>query len=636
MKPPIHVLYVDDNRLDRELVRDALEKEHKGFNVIEASSRREFEARLAEGGFDLVLSDVNILGFEGLEVIAAVKARQPGMPVIIVTGTGSEEMAVAALHAGAADYVIKTPSHIQRLPLTIQGVMEKLRLKAEKARAEEAFQNLVSCAPIGIFIAQRGRFQVLNPAVPKITGYQEDELLAKDVFILVAPECKSLVREQALRRLKGESQTPFEFQIITKDGRRRWLMETVVSTSYGGQRAVLGYCLDITEQKEMAQRFLQAQKMEAIGRLAGGVAHDFNNMLMAIQGYAEIMMLDLRQDDPLYRSAAEIHKAAERAASLTRQLLAFSRKQVLAPRVINLNAVVSDLKGMLRRLIGEDVEIKFSLAPELAAVKIDPGQIEQVIMNLAVNSRDAMPQGGKLLIETANVYLDEGYGHHHDNIPAGPYVKLAVSDTGLGITPEAVPLIFEPYYTTKEAGKGTGLGLSTVYGIIKQSGGHLEVESEPGQGTTFVIYLPQVAEAVELPAAPGPAVPLRGWETILVVEDEDLVRGLMVQTLRLYGYQILEAKNGGEALLLCERRQSPIHLLLTDVVMPQLSGCELAERLRRLHPEIRILFMSGYTADAVWQHEVLGKKIPFLQKPFRHDVLAAKVREVLDAPSPGS
>ncbi len=497
-------------------------------------------------------------------------------------------------------------------------------------QAEESFRNLVDNAPIGIFIVQKGCFQLLNAAFPKITGYSEDELVGKDALCLVAPEFKQQVRDKTLKMVRGERTSPYEFQIITKGGKRRWIMESVSPTLYGGEKAVLGYCIDVTDHKEVADQLLQAQKMEAVGRLAGGVAHDFNNMLGVILGYTEMALIQLSEQDQLHKNLEDVRSAAERAASLTRQLLAFSRKQVLEQRVIDLNTVVTDIKGMLQRLIGEDIELRMALDPQIAAVRVDKGQMEQVIMNLAVNAKDAMPQGGKLTIETGSIYLDEIYAQKHEEVVPGPYVMLVLSDTGEGIAPEVLPHLFEPFYTTKEKGKGTGLGLSTVYGIVKQSGGNIEVYSQPGWGATFKIYLPQVAEAPQPQEIPLAAAPPKGSETVLVVEDEGMLRGLIVEVLGKYGYQVLEAPNGEEALLLGERLQDQIHLLLTDVVMPQMSGRELAGRLRTLQPGIKVLFMSGYTADAIIQHGVLEDKTSFIQKPFRLISLASKVREVLD------
>jgi len=389
---------------------------------------------------------------------------------------------------------------------------------------------------------------------------------------------------------------------------------------------------NLEELKQTQAQLLQAQKMEAVGRLAGGIAHDFNNLLTVITGFSEIMLhRHLDDHDPLRESIEQIKKAGEQAASLTRQLLAFSRKQVLQPKVLGLNAVVTDMDKMLRRLIGEDVDLVTVLEPELGPVKADPGQIEQVIMNLAVNARDAMPQGGKLTIETASVELDEAYARRHVAVEPGPYVMLAMSDTGVGMDAETQSHIFEPFFTTKE--EGTGLGLPTVYGIVKQSGGHIWVYSESGLGTTFKIYLPRVEEAVEpLKPSAAPTRSHQGWETVLVVEDDEGVRTLTREVLELDGYSVLEARHGEEALLISEQHEGPIHLMVTDVVMPGMNGRELAERLAPLHPEMKVLYISGYTDKAIVRHCVLEPGTAFLQKPFTPDALARKARLALDTP----
>ena len=385
--------------------------------------------------------------------------------------------------------------------------------------------------------------------------------------------------------------------------------------------------------RQHEEQLRQAQKMEAIGRLAGGVAHDFNNLLTAILGYSELLVMHLGETQPLRRYAEEISKTTERAASLTRQLLAFSRRQVLQPQVLDFNTVVANMEGMLRRLIGEDVELITVLQPGLGHVKADPGQMEQVIMNLAVNARDAMPLGGKLIIETAVVELDDTCLHRHAEVQPGLYVMLAVSDTGCGMDEETRARIFEPFFTTKDLGKGTGLGLATVYGIVKQSSGYIWVYSEPAQGSTFKIYLPCVEEEAARTLAPRPAAsrPLAGSETVLVVEDQAEVRLLIGEILQRYGYTVLKARNGAEALLLCERYQGLIHLLVTDVVMPQISGRELAERIMAMRPQIRVLYVSGYTNNVITYHGILTPGAVFLQKPFTPDALASKMREMLDA-----
>jgi PAS domain S-box-containing protein len=390
----------------------------------------------------------------------------------------------------------------------------------------------------------------------------------------------------------------------------------------------------LEELQRTQDQLVQARKMEAIGRLAGGVAHDFNNLLTAIIGYSELLLGELNPYDPRRGDVEEINKAADRAAVLTRQLLAFSRKQVLQPQVLDLNTTVSNMEKMLRRLIGEDIDLVTILDPALGQVKADPGQIDQVLMNLAVNARDAMPRGGKLTIETMNAYLDENYARQHVDVQPGSYVMLAVSDTGLGMDEETLSHLFEPFFTTKDVGQGTGLGLSTVYGIVKQSGGHLWVYSEPGQGTTFKVYLPRVEEAAE--AAQRIQVPtesLQGREIVLLVEDADVVRDLARLVLLQRGYTVLEARDGEEAIQICEQHEGPVHLIVTDVVMPGgMSGRQLAERLATLRPEMKVLYMSGYTDNAIVHHGVLEPGMAFLQKPFAPEALARKVRETLDAP----
>jgi nitrogen-specific signal transduction histidine kinase len=409
----------------------------------------------------------------------------------------------------------------------------------------------------------------------------------------------------------------------------------------GSDGTILGYqgiIRDITdhkrterEMKALEEQLRQSQKMEAIGRLAGGIAHDFNNILTIIQGYCQLSLYELKGDHPLRENIEGIKKSTDRASGLIRKILAFSRRQVMEMRVVDLNALLMDLDKLLRRIIGEDIELVTFLAEDLGRVKVDPGQIEQVILNLAINAKDAMPNGGKLTIETANAELDEVYARSHASVTPGHHVMLSVSDTGVGMSPEVKERIFEPFYTTKEKGKGTGLGLSTVYGIVKQSGGNIWVYSELGQGTTFKIYLPWAeATSEEKIEKVVKEEPPRGSETILVVEDEEELRKLAAQYLQKQGYRVLEAPEGEEALFICGKYKEPIHLLVTDVVMPGMSGRELSERLIALRPEIKILYMSGHTNSAIFQQGVLEPGVILLQKPFTLEGLARKVREVLD------
>ena len=389
------------------------------------------------------------------------------------------------------------------------------------------------------------------------------------------------------------------------------------------------------ERKRLEDHLRQSQKMEAIGRLTGGIAHDFNNLLTVINGYSEMSLQSLKADDALRPNLEQIKEAGERAAGLTRQLLAFSRRQVLEPKVLDLNAVVTNVEKLLNRMIGEDVILAATRTAGLGRVKADPSQIEQVLMNLAVNARDAMPAGGKLTIETANVELDESYAREHMTVQPGRYVMLAVSDTGCGMDVETQKRIFEPFFTTKEQGKGTGLGLSTVYGIVKQSGGYIWAYSEVGLGTTFKVYLPRVDAAI---AAVEPAREVlrtaRGAETVLLAEDDPALRSLLRKVLQENGYTVLEAFHGKHAVEVCEQHSGPIHLMVTDVVMPEMGGTEAAGRLSSLRPDLKVLFLSGYADDAVHRHGVLAPGTAFLQKPFVLETLARKVREVLDASGP--
>jgi two-component system cell cycle sensor histidine kinase/response regulator CckA len=428
---------------------------------------------------------------------------------------------------------------------------------------------------------------------------------------------------------------PRTFTVTCKDGTKKIINFIPVQLETGES---LVACEDITELKRaeeekaaLQDQLHQSQRVEAIGRLAGGIAHDFNNLLAVIKGYSQLSSTQLKEGDPLRGNIDEIQSAAGRAASLTRQLLAFSRRQVMEAEVLDLNTLLRDLDKMLRRVIGEDIELVTLHGEDLGRVRADVGQIEQVIMNLAVNARDAMPSGGKLTIETANAELDEFYAHSHVDVKPGHYVMFSVSDTGVGMTPEVRERIFEPFFTTKEKGRGTGLGLSTTYGIVKQSEGHIWVYSELGKGTTFKIYLPRVNEPLEDISKEGLKGELPcGNETILVVEDDEEVRKLAAKILESQGYRILETSNGDDAIAACEKYKSSIHLMLADIVMPGMSGTELAKLLKPLNPEIRTLYMSGYTDSAIVHHEVVEEGVNYIQKPFTMEGLVRKVREVLD------
>jgi two-component system cell cycle sensor histidine kinase/response regulator CckA len=505
--------------------------------------------------------------------------------------------------------------------------------------SEQRYRNLVEHAPDVIYtLASDGTITSLNPAFEKITGWPRAEWLHRPFSPILHPDDLPRGLEFFDRILKGERPTPFQLRVLTKSG--ECVVAEFMATRQAGNGSdvgILGIARDITERKQAEQEMAalqeqlrQAQKMEAIGRLAGGVAHDFNNQLTVINGYSQLSLIGMNTGNPLRENIEEIKRAADRAADLTRQLLAFSRRQILEMKVLDLNDLFRNLDKMLRRIIGEDIDLVTLLAQDLGPVNADPGQIEQVIMNLAVNARDAMPNGGKLTIETANVELDEEYGRAHVAVRPGRYVMLSVSDTGVGMSPEVRDRVFEPFFTTKEKGKGTGLGLSTVYGIVKQSGGNIWVYSEIGKGATFKIYLPRVDEPLEEleEKQMGTDLP-RGNETILVVEDEKEVLKLAGRILKRQGYAVLEVSSGEEALRIC-REKKTFHLLLTDVVLPKRSGRQLVEDLREICQSFKVLYMSGYADQAVIRHGILEKGMDYLQKPFTVERLVRKIREVLD------
>jgi two-component system cell cycle sensor histidine kinase/response regulator CckA len=518
----------------------------------------------------------------------------------------------------------------------VQDITKRKQAEEALRESEEKYRILVeNQTDLVVKVDTEGRFQFVSPTYCELFGKKQEELLGKTFLPLVHEDDRQTTAKAMEDLYKPPYTCYVEQRALTKDG-WRWLAwaDKAVLDQDGNVVAIVGVGRDITERKRLEEQLLQSQKMEAVGRLTGGIAHDFNNLLTVIIGFSELLLhRHLDEGGPLYKPIEEIQKAGKQAASLTGQLLAFSRKQVLQPRVLDLNAVVSDMDKMLHRLIGEDIDLVTLLDPDLGPVKADPGQLEQVIVNLAINARDAMPQGGQLTIETADAELDEAYARQHIAVEPGPYVMLAVSDTGVGMDEETQSHIFEPFFTTKEKGEGTGLGLATVYGIVKQSGGYIWFYSEMGQGTTFKVYLPRVEGAVEpLRPSVAPTESLQGSETILVVEDDKGVRTLVHDALEMDGYNMLEACDGQEALRVCEEHEGPIHLMVTDVVMPGISGRQLAERLKPLYPEMKVLYISGYTDKTIVRHGVLEPGLAFLQKPFPPGALARKVREVLDAP----
>src|SRR5438067_3721291 len=515
-----------------------------------------------------------------------------------------------------------------------RDITERLRAEQALRNSEQSYRSLVDGVRDVIFaLSPGGEVTSLNPAFEEMTGFPPAEWVGRPFEAFVHPDDVPLALDLFGRVLQGEPRPTIQFRILTRAGTYRVAEFSATAQLRDGRlTGILGIGRDVTERLGLEQQLRQAQKMEAVGRLAGGIAHDFNNILTAITGHADLLLEDLGHHDPRRADVDEIRRSAERAAGLTRQLLAFSRQQVLQPKVVDLNALVLDMDKLLRRLIGEDVELATVLDPTLGHVTADPGQLEQVIVNLAVNARDAMPQGGKLTLETRNIDLDASYTLEHSLVKPGPYVQLTVSDSGIGMDEETQAHAFEPFFTTKPRGQGTGLGLAMVYGTVKQSGGFIWVYSEPGRGATFKIYLPRVDAPVESAAPPAPVErPPRGSETVLLAEDEPAVRAIARQALERQGYTVLAAPSGGDALALAAQHGATIHLLLTDVVMPGMSGRDLADRLTAQRPGIRVLYISGYTDNAIVRHGMLEPGLAYLQKPFRPDALVRKVREVLDA-----
>jgi two-component system cell cycle sensor histidine kinase/response regulator CckA len=512
---------------------------------------------------------------------------------------------------------------------------ERLLVAEALRHSEHRLRSILDAEPECVtVVAVDGTLLELNRAgLAMVEAESAEEIIGKSIYPLVVPEHQGAVRDFAREVCQGGTKS-LEFDLVGGKGTRRTMDCRGVPFAIGsdGVVSMLAVAHDISERKRLEERHRLGQRMESVGRLAGGVAHDFNNLLTIITGYSEMLLGGLESQNPARASLEEIKNAAERAAGLTHQLLAFSRQQVLAPQVLDLNVAIAKMDKMLRRLIGEDIDLVASSGADLGQVKADPGQIEQIIMNLAVNARDAMPGGGKLTIEASNVDLEAVHTHASVTITPGPYVMLAVTDTGSGMDKETQARIFDPFFTTKELGKGTGLGLATVYGIVKQSGGFIWVYSELGVGTTFKIYLPRVEESARtVDPLSARQTPDRGSETILVVEDDESLRSLIRTVLKANGYTVLEASRGEEALEICKNHPGAIDLILTDVVMPQMNGRELANRMVSARPETRVLYMSGYTDNAIVHHGVLDEGTAFLQKPFTPAALARKVREVLVA-----
>lgn len=638
------ILIVEDEGIVAKDIQVCLR--HLGYEVVTiVPSGEEAVKKAEELSPDLVLMDIVLKGqISGIEAAEQIHELFH-IPVVYLTAYADESTLQRAKITEPYGYILK-PFEERELHTNIEMALYKHKMES-KLRENEKWLATTLKSIVDAVIATDiyGLITFMNPVAENLTGWRQEEATGKplkEVFKIFMEDTGAPSDDSVTHIVKGEviSGLRDHTVLVAKDGGKVPIDECAspIKDSHGKTLGAILIFHDMTETRRadqeraaLQEQLRQSQKMEAIGRLAGGIAHDFNNFLTIIKGYSQLSLLELREGDPVRVNIEDIEKATERAANLVRQLLAFSRRQVMEMKIIDLNALSRDLDKMLRRVIGEDIELITVFGDNLGKIKADSGQIEQVILNLAVNARDAMPRGGKLIIETANAQLDETYARSHIAVMPGNYVMLSVSDTGAGMSPEIKERIFEPFYTTKEKGKGTGLGLSTVYGIIKQTGGNIWVYSEPEKGTTFKIYLPRVDESLEEARTSQPAKTLpRGGETVLIVEDEAEVRRLTVRILKNQGYRVLEASRGEDALQVYAQYGAPVHLMVTDVILPGMSGRELAERLRSLHPKLKVLYMSGYTENTIIHNEVLEEGVNYIQKPFSLKKLVRTVRQVLN------
>jgi PAS domain S-box-containing protein len=605
---------------------------------LRVASGKEMREALEQASWDIVIIDYAMPGFSALAALDLLKETGLDVPRIIVSGTIGEETAVETMKAGADDYIMK--DNLSRLVPAIERELREAQSRKERRKAEEAlriseerYRCLVENIDIGVTLIDSDYNVIMtNEAQSRLYGKVARDLVGLKCYNQfgdhesVCPQCPGI------RAMESGRPCEIDMQVV-KEGGDQINLRVRSFPIFGEGGVVTGFIKvvdDVTERKRLEEQLRQAAQLEAIGRLAGGVAHDFNNLLTAMIGYSSVLLSQMPVNDPGRERVAQIRCAAERAAELTRQLLAFSRKQVLDVKVLDLNPLIVGFQRIIRRLLGEDVEILTALAQSIGRVKADAGQIEQILMNLAVNARDAMPSGGKLTMETANIRLDKDYARTHPDVRPGPYVMIAVSDNGVGMNSETRAQIFDPFFTTKERGKGTGLGLSMVYGIVKQHQGHISVYSEPGRGTTFKVYLPLCEDTIDLAGeAPAPALPHAGTETVLVVEDDEIVLRLACEALEILGYTVLSASHPLEAVQIGKEYQGPIQLLLTDVVLPQMDGPSLFRVLLHERPTLKVLYVSGYASNFIVHHGVLDPGVHFLQKPFTVEDLAAKIRETL-------
>jgi len=618
----IRVLLVEDNPGDARLLAELLRDTDAGRLKLEhVETLDKALDRLSRERFDLVLLDLSLPDEQGLSTIVRAHTCAPKVPIVVLTGLDDEGLAIKAVRAGAQDYLVKGRVDGDLLVRSIRYSTERGRAMEALERREEHYRSLIENSLDLISILNvDGTIRYASPSHERILGYTLDELVGQNAFTLVHPEDVPSVRAALL---KADGSVMHEFRCRHKDGTWRVIESFARNLSHlPGVSGLVVNSRDISERRRLEEELHHSQRLDAVGRLAGGIAHDFNNLLMVITGHSQMLLDTMHPGDPARSDLEQVVKAAERATDLTHQLLAFSRRQAVRPTLLNLNDLVRDMERMLRRVMGEDIELNTVLSPEPLPVRADPGQVEQVVLNVALNARDAMPGGGKLTLETSRAEVAQESAREHAGLSLGSYVVLAVTDTGSGMDPSVRSRVFEPFFTTKE--HGTGLGLSTSYGIIKQTGGDIWVESAPGSGTTFRIYLPAAPQIFEEPAIAQSSRISDGKETILLVEDEDGVRRVLETMLKRRGYKVLSVASPLEALALADEHTGAIDLLITDMVMPEMNGRKRAERLTATRPHMRVLYVSGYGGQNVSQPAGA-----FLQKPFSTEELASKVREVL-------
>jgi PAS domain S-box-containing protein len=603
------------------------------FEVEAVKSLQAVAPKLASEKFDAVLVGLPVRGGNKNAGMIEIRSHCGSFPIVVLVSRNRGALGKQFVKEGATECLLKESINRDSLRIALRYAIEREEAESAARQIEQRFRDLFENTKDVLFTLDlNGNITALNRSGEELLGLSRSEALKLNIKSIVAPEHQTTCHEMMQRILDGEPLQHFEINLIGKDGRKVIFEASARLIQFGGKKeGVQGIARDVTERRHLENISRQSQKFEAIGRFSGGLAHDFNNLLCVISGHAEVLSERLDPTDSVINHVHQIKKAADSAAALTRQLLAFSCKQVIHPRTMALNSIILETGKLLGRLIGEHIIFVTALDPALGHVRVDPVQVEQVLMNLVLNARDAMTQGGKLTIETSNVSLDENQKSKHSYVPAGNYVQVSVTDTGCGMTEETLSRIFEPFYTTKERGKGTGLGLATVYGIIKQSGGFIWVYSELGHGTSFKIYLPRV----DTPLTPlRPSKPLKGvqtgTETVLLVEDAEPLRTLTKEILERSGYIVLEAANGIEAIEVANNSHAAIDLLLTDVIMPNMGGERLAAELLRIRPSLKVLYMSGYPNDGMAWSGTLASAVALLEKPFTREILMRRLRQVLD------